>query len=152
MASERDAEKKRISSNYYEGCEFHQEKSHLREHERDADAWKLENDLAKLSGESLVQASGKLAMLDRLLIRLKKQGSRVLLFSQYTETLDVLEEYVSFRFGKAEKAYLRLDGSTNLMVREIGVRAFNAPDSQVFIYLISTRAGGVGLNSRRPTP
>lgn len=85
-------------------------------------------------------------MLDRLLIRLKRQGSRVLLFSQFTETMDVLEEYITLRFGPAEKAYLRLDGQTNRIIRELNTRSFNAPNSSIFIYLISTKAGGVGLN------
>jgi hypothetical protein len=109
-------------------------------------AWDIEEELRTLTGEKLVQASGKLAMLDRLLIRLKRQGSRVLLFSQFTETMDVLEEYITFRFGPAEKAYLRLDGQTNRIIRELNTRHFNAPNSPIFIYLISTKAGGVGLN------
>ena len=146
MIMDRDVERKRVATNHYQGCEFFKEKAHLYEPDIGSVAWTREQELACLTGEALVQASGKLAMLDRLLIRLKRQGSRVLLFSQYTETLDVLEEYATFRFGELGRAYLRLDGETNLMLREIGVRSFNAPGSQIFLYLISTRAGGVGLN------
>ena len=76
--------------------------------------------------------------------RQKAKGSRVLLFSQFTLTLDVLEEYCLEKFGA--HGYLRLDGSTNRIVREMDVRAFNATGSKVFIYLISTRAGGQGIN------
>lgn len=63
-------------------------------------------------------------------------------FGQYTETLDVIQEYVNYRKWK----FLRLDGATNRVTRELEVRAFNAPDSPYFIYLISTRAGGQGIN------
>jgi SNF2 family DNA or RNA helicase len=56
-------------------------------------------------------------MLDRLLLKLRALGSRVLLFTQWVETLDILEEYVNFRFGKADEVYLRLDGSTNRIMR-----------------------------------
>ena len=109
-------------------------------------ASEIEEELRGLTGEKLIQACGKLAMLDRLLLRLKKEGSRVLLFSQFTETLDVLEEYVNYRFGPIERAYLRLDGQTNRIIRELNIRQFNAPNSSVFVYLISTKAGGVGVN------
>ena len=70
----------------------------------------------------------------------------MLLFSQYTETLDVLEEYVAFRFGPKNQKYLRLDGSTNRVHRELDIRSFNHPDSKLFVYLISTKAGGQGIN------
>ena len=70
-------------------------------------------------------------------------GSRLLVFSQYTLTLDVLEEWCQFRLGSK---YSRLDGSTNRIVREMDIRAFNAADSKIAIYLISTRAGGLGIN------
>jgi SWI/SNF-related matrix-associated actin-dependent regulator of chromatin subfamily A member 5 len=102
--------------------------------------------LRGLTGEKLVASSGKLAMLDRLLVRCKGQGSRALLFSQYTLTLDVLEEYVNYRWGALGDAYFRLDGTTNRIAREMDMRSFNAPSSRAFLYLISTRAGGQGIN------
>ena len=102
-------------------------------------------ELRALDGaSSLAAASGKLAVLDRLLTRKKAQGSRVLLFSQFTLALDVLEEYCLQQFGRA--GYLRLDGATNRIDREMDVRSFNVDFSPVFIYLISTRAGGQGIN------
>eukprot|EP01052_Picozoa_sp_SAG31_P010737 SAG31_NODE_596_length_13674_cov_3.806409_11_plen_990_part_00 len=110
-----------------------------------AEAMEMEAELRALGGpSSLAAASGKLALLDRLLLRKKAEGSRVLLFSQYTLALDVLEEYCGQKFGRA--GYLRLDGTTNRIDREMDVRSFNAAGSPVFIYLISTRAGGQGIN------
>ena len=100
------------------------------------------DELAALQGESLVASSGKMMVLDRLLARLQKAGSRVLIFSFFRETLDLLEEYMRFRAYK----YLRLDGNTNKVTRELDVRDFNAPNSEQFVFLISTRAGGVGIN------
>ena len=73
-------------------------------------------------------------------------GSRALLFSQYTLTLDVLEEYVTYRWGALGESYFRLDGTTNRIAREMDMRSFNAPGSRAFLYLISTRAGGQGIN------
>eukprot|EP00966_Prymnesium_polylepis_P070472 1637622-Prymnesium_polylepis.1 len=70
-----------------------------------------------LCGESLVAASGKLALLDRLLTRAKTEASRALIFSQYTITLDVIEEYVRWRWGALGAAYFRLDGTTNRITR-----------------------------------
>ena len=102
--------------------------------------------LRDLSGDALVAASGKLQLLDRLLIKLKASGSRVLLFSQFTLTLDVLEEYARCRWGALGSAFLRLDGSTSRIDREMDMRMFNAPNSSAFLYLISTRAGGLGIN------
>jgi SNF2 family DNA or RNA helicase len=66
--------------------------------------------------------------------------------SQWTQTLDILEEYMQFRWGKPGEAYLRLDGSTNRITREMDVRTFNADGSKAFVYLISTKAGGQGIN------
>ena len=69
-------------------------------------------------------------------------GHRVLLFSQFTSMLDILEDYCELR----DLSYVRLDGETNRVQRRLDVRRFNAPNSNLFIFLISTRAGGLGLN------
>jgi SNF2 family DNA or RNA helicase len=93
-----------------------------------------------LTFERSFLVSGKLQLLDRLLTRVLAQGSRVLVFSQYTLTLDALCEYCAARFGPEGQGYLRLDGQTNRIKRvtnsqkyhlcqEMNVRAFNAPDS-----------------------
>lgn len=92
--------------------------------------------------DAIVDGSGKLKMLDRILPKLKSDGNRVLIFSQFTSMLDILEEYLDLR----QYSYARLDGETNRVQRRLDVRRFNAPKSNLFIFLISTRAGGLGLN------
>ncbi|OEU15290.1 SNF2_N-domain-containing protein, partial [Fragilariopsis cylindrus CCMP1102] len=102
--------------------------------------------LRGLVGEKLVNSCGKLALLDRLMLAKKQKDSRVLVFSQFTLTLDVLEEYVKHRFGRMGVAYLRLDGTTGRIQREMDMRSYNKPGCGIFCYLISTRAGGQGIN------
>ncbi|EZG78189.1 putative SNF2 family protein [Gregarina niphandrodes] len=72
----------------------------------------------------------------------KRIPHKVLVFTQFQLVLDELEAYCKFRGFK----YLRLDGSTNKMIRELDIREFNSPDSSHLVYLICTRAGGVGIN------
>ena len=69
--------------------------------------------------------SGKLQLLDRLLTRVLAQGSRVLVFSQYTLTLDALCEYCAARFGPEGQGYLRLDGQTNRIKRVTNSQKYN---------------------------
>ena len=114
--------------------------------ERTPEAIARETEMRGLVGEKLVASCGKLALLDRLLLAKKAEGSRVLIFSQWTLTLDVIEEYVKFRFGAMGTAYLRLDGETGRIQREMDMRSFNKPGCGIFCYLISTRAGGQGIN------
>jgi len=92
--------------------------------------------------ERLVKNSGKLDLLDKLLPRLKKDGHRVLIFSQMTRMLDILEDYCFWR----EYEYCRIDGSTSGDARDEAMETFNAPGSSKFIFLLSTRAGGLGIN------
>eukprot|EP00667_Euglena_gracilis_P000745 EG_transcript_744 len=92
--------------------------------------------------ETLVNVSGKMRVLDKLLARLKAGGHRVLLFCQMTRMLDILEDYVVWR----SYAYCRLDGSTGPMERDERMEQFNAPDSPLFLFMLSTRAGGLGIN------
>lgn len=87
-------------------------------------------------------ASGKLAVLDRLLPRIFRDNGRVLIFSPFTRTLDILEDYLDYR----QWPYLRLDGAMSLEDREQSVRSFNEPGSHFNVFLLSTRAGGLGLN------
>lgn len=88
-----------------------------------------------------VTDSGKLAKLDQLLSRLKEEGHRVLLYFQMTRMIDLMEEYLTYRNFK----YCRLDGSTKLEDRRDTVHDFQTrPD--IFIFLLSTRAGGLGIN------
>jgi SWI/SNF-related matrix-associated actin-dependent regulator of chromatin subfamily A member 5 len=92
--------------------------------------------------EDIVSVSGKTVMLDKLLLKLKAKHHRVVLFSQFTKTLDILCDYLDFRHHK----YCRLDGSTNRIMREVLINMFNKPESEFFIFCLSTRAGGEGIN------
>ncbi|XP_014294229.1 lymphoid-specific helicase isoform X2 [Halyomorpha halys] len=91
--------------------------------------------------EGLIDTSGKLIMLDGLLKRLKKNDHKVLVFSTFTTILDLLEEYMLMRDYK----YERLDGNNKLEERKEAICRFNQ-DKDCFIFLISTRAGGLGIN------
>lgn len=90
----------------------------------------------------LVAASGKFRVLDRLLTRLKHENRKVIIFSQMTEVLNLIEDY----FHHQQYAYERLDGMTKLTERQDSIDRFNVPDSDVFAFLLSTRAGGLGIN------
>ncbi|XP_077000968.1 SWI/SNF-related matrix-associated actin-dependent regulator of chromatin subfamily A member 1 isoform X2 [Tamandua tetradactyla] len=92
--------------------------------------------------EHIVSNSGKMIVLDKLLAKLKEQGSRVLIFSQMTRLLDILEDYCMWRGYD----YCRLDGQTPHEEREEAIEAFNSPNSSKFIFMLSTRAGGLGIN------
>jgi len=92
--------------------------------------------------EHLVTNSGKLFVLDKLLKKLKEQGSRVLIFCQMTRMLDILEDYLLYRAYE----YCRIDGNSTTQVREEYMEQFNAPNSSKFCFLLSTRAGGLGIN------
>eukprot|EP00004_Rigifila_ramosa_P010956 TRINITY_DN2311_c0_g1_i1.p1 TRINITY_DN2311_c0_g1~~TRINITY_DN2311_c0_g1_i1.p1 ORF type:complete len:1094 (-),score=195.74 TRINITY_DN2311_c0_g1_i1:317-3598(-) len=91
--------------------------------------------------ERVIADSGKLQALDHLLIKLKAEGHRVLLYSQMTRMMDILSEYLTFR----RLSHVRLDGSTKIEERRDKVKDFQAnPD--IFCFLLSTRAGGLGIN------
>ncbi|CAN6201890.1 unnamed protein product [Urochloa humidicola] len=102
----------------------------------------IEGYLPKHYLPSIVRLCGKLEMLDRLLPKLKATGHRVLLFSTMTRLLDVMEDYLVWKKYK----YLRLDGHTSGHERGALIDKFNDPNSQAFIFLLSIRAGGVGVN------
>ncbi|XP_076465125.1 chromodomain-helicase-DNA-binding protein 1-like isoform X2 [Babylonia areolata] len=92
--------------------------------------------------QTLVRGSGKLILLDKLLVRLRDTGHRVLIFSQMVRMLDILAEYLQLRHFP----YQRLDGSIRGDVRKQAMDHFNAEGSQDFCFLLSTRAGGLGVN------
>ncbi|CAG9793458.1 unnamed protein product [Diatraea saccharalis] len=89
----------------------------------------------------LVSDAGKLTVLDSLLKRLKERGHRVLIYSQMTKMIDLLEEYMWHRKHK----YMRLDGSSKISARRDMVADFQAR-TDIFVFLLSTRAGGLGIN------
>ncbi|KAI0134069.1 chromatin remodelling complex ATPase chain ISW1 [Xylariales sp. AK1849] len=90
----------------------------------------------------LVYNSGKMAFLDKLLGKMLTQGSRVLIFSQMSRLLDILEDYCVFK----EFKYCRIDGSTAHEDRITAIDEYNKPGSDKFIFLLTTRAGGLGIN------
>ncbi|KAJ5532663.1 SNF2-related protein [Penicillium frequentans] len=92
--------------------------------------------------EHLVFNSGKMAILDKLLNRMQADGSRVLIFSQMSRVLDILEDYCVFR----EYNYCRIDGTTAHEDRIAAIDDYNKPGSDKFIFLLTTRAGGLGIN------
>ncbi|KAJ4966726.1 hypothetical protein NE237_018575 [Protea cynaroides] len=91
---------------------------------------------------TLIASSGKLQLLEKLLPKLKERGNRVVLFSQFTTMLDILEEFLSF----LGLTYFRVDGKTSSSLRQEQIREFNQANSAVFIFLFSTRAGGLGID------
>merc|ERR1719201_79261 len=92
-------------------------------------------------GNHLLCDSGKFQLLDDILPQMRGKGDRVLIFSQFTMLLDVLERYLKIRSHK----YLRLDGQTPVQERQELIDKFNR-DEQIFIFILSTRAGGLGIN------
>ncbi|XP_016356002.1 lymphocyte-specific helicase-like [Sinocyclocheilus anshuiensis] len=91
--------------------------------------------------EQLVETSGKFLILDRMLPELKKRGHKVLIFSQMTSILDILMDYCYLRCYE----YSRLDGSMSYTDRDENMKKFSS-DPEVFLFLLSTRAGGLGIN------
>lgn len=95
--------------------------------------------------EQLVQSSGKMVLLMKLLPKLQTGGHKVLIFSQMVKVLDLLEELMKLK----NFSYERLDGSVSATFRNAAVRRFNGKTYDKFIMLLSTRAGGLGLNLTR---
>ncbi|KAK2715124.1 hypothetical protein QYM36_009948 [Artemia franciscana] len=95
-----------------------------------------------VTGADLYRVSGKFELLDRILPKLFKFNHRCLVFCQMTQLMNILEDYLNFRGWK----YMRLDGTTKAEDRAEMLKRFNAPDSDYFLFLLSTRAGGLGLN------
>ncbi|KAM9800390.1 chromodomain-helicase-DNA-binding protein 5 isoform 1-T1 [Syngnathus typhle] len=93
-------------------------------------------------GNQLVKSSGKLTLLQKMLKKLKDEGHRVLIFSQMTKMLDLLEDFLEFEGYK----YERIDGGITGGLRQEAIDRFNAPGAQQFCFLLSTRAGGLGIN------
>ncbi|XP_069053587.1 chromodomain-helicase-DNA-binding protein 1-like isoform X2 [Lepisosteus oculatus] len=91
-------------------------------------------------GDHLIEASGKLHLLDSMLAFLHQRSHRVLLFSQMTRMLDILQDYMEYR----GYSYERLDGSVRGEERNLAIKSFSHQD--VFVFLLSTKAGGVGMN------
>ncbi|KAF4550351.1 Chromatin remodeling factor mit1-like protein [Elsinoe fawcettii] len=94
------------------------------------------------SHRNLVEASGKLQLLELLLPKLKERGHRVLIFSQLLDMLTMVEDFLD----GLGMLYHRLDGTLSSLQKQKRIDEFNAPESEYFAFLLSTRAGGVGIN------
>ena len=101
----------------------------------------LEKSVAIPSMEKFIRDCGKLSKLDSLLGELLNGNHRVLVYNQMTKMIDLLEEYLQYR----GYSYLRLDGSTNIATRRDLVHSWQT-DPSIFVFLLSTRAGGLGIN------
>ncbi|KAI0148688.1 PHD/FYVE-zinc-finger like domain-containing protein [Xylariaceae sp. FL1272] len=91
---------------------------------------------------NLVEASPKLLLLNVMLPRLKQRGHRVLIFSQFLHSLTIIEDFLT-GLGLEHN---RIDGNLSALEKQKRIDAYNAPDSTLFAMLLSTRAGGVGIN------
>ena len=91
---------------------------------------------------NLVDASSKFQLLEIMLPKLRERGHRVLLFSQFLSQLDLMEDFLH----GLQLPFMRLDGNVSTLEKQKRIDAFNAPDSPLFAFLLSTRAGGVGIN------
>ncbi|XP_047157581.1 CHD3-type chromatin-remodeling factor PICKLE isoform X3 [Vigna umbellata] len=99
-------------------------------------------DDAKEAYKQLLETSGKLQLLDKMMVKLKEQGHRVLIYSQFQHMLDLLEDYCTYKNWQ----YERIDGKVGGAERQVRIDRFNAKNSSRFCFLLSTRAGGLGIN------
>ncbi|XP_068647282.1 CHD3-type chromatin-remodeling factor PICKLE isoform X2 [Aristolochia californica] len=90
----------------------------------------------------LLESSGKLHLLDKMMVKLREQGHRVLIYTQFQHMLDLLEDYLTHRKWN----YERIDGTVSGVERQVRIDRFNAKNSTRFCFLLSTRAGGLGIN------
>ena len=92
--------------------------------------------------QKMIESSGKMLFLDKLLTKMKTDGKKVLIFSQFTQMLVLLEEYLKFKQYKYEK----IDGSIKNRDRQNSIDRFNNPEQKRDVFLLSTKAGGLGIN------
>ncbi|KAL1801572.1 hypothetical protein ACET3X_001914 [Alternaria dauci] len=100
------------------------------------------SEVAAVSHRNLVEASAKLTLLETLLPKLQERGHRLLIFSQFLDMLNIIEDFLD----GMQLPYQRLDGTMGSLEKQKRIDQFNAPDSPLFAFLLSTRAGGVGIN------
>ncbi|GAB5360182.1 hypothetical protein AAMO2058_000605600 [Amorphochlora amoebiformis] len=101
----------------------------------------LKKDLELLLDHRIVSECGKMILLDRMLRILKENGNKVIVFCQMTRVMDIIEDYLGYN----NYTYCRIDGNTPFDIRESEILRFNT-DPSVFIFILSTRAGGLGIN------
>jgi len=113
------------------------------DHDDEQDGAEPEYDNKDQVLQHLVSVSGKFVLLDKLLPKLRDEGHKVLIYSQFTSLLDILEDYLLWKHHQFE----RIDGTTSLTKRQEAIDNFsNIHNKQCFIFLLSTRAGGIGIN------
>lgn len=95
-----------------------------------------------LDGEHMIDASMKFKFLDKIIPRIIKKGSKILIFTQMTRLLDILDDFLTFRGYK----FCRIDGSTHYIDRESQIEKFQTENCEISIFILSTRAGGLGIN------
>ncbi|XP_053555481.1 chromodomain-helicase-DNA-binding protein 9 isoform X3 [Bombina bombina] len=92
--------------------------------------------------QAMIQSAGKLVLIDKLLPKMKAGGHKVLIFSQMVRCLDILEDYLMHK----RYLYERIDGRVRGNLRQAAIDRFSKPDSDRFVFLLCTRAGGLGIN------
>ncbi|XP_025832998.1 chromodomain-helicase-DNA-binding protein 7 isoform X3 [Agrilus planipennis] len=92
--------------------------------------------------KALINSSGKMVLIDKLLPKLKANGHRVLIFSQMVRCLDILEDYLMYK----KYSFERIDGRIRGNLRQAAIDRFSRPDSDRFVFLLCTKAGGLGIN------
>lgn len=92
--------------------------------------------------KALINSSGKMVLIDKLLAKLKANGHRVLIFSQMVRCLDILEDYLMYR----KYPFERIDGRIRGNMRQAAIDRYSRPDSDRFVFLLCTKAGGLGIN------
>ena len=102
----------------------------------------VEEEEGEQEEEHLIKNSGKMIFVDKLIQKVREQREQIILFSGFKMTLNIIEDVCDMRGVE----YVRLDGSTDLADREKYIEEFTAPNSNIVIFLISTRAGGLGIN------
>ena len=93
-------------------------------------------------GDHLVTNSCKMIFLDKLVEKVRAQGDQMIIFSNFTTMLSIIEDYCELK----EVPYCRLDGATDLEDREAQIEDFTSPGTDKIMFLVSTRAGGLGIN------
>lgn len=92
--------------------------------------------------KNLILSAGKMVLIDKLLPKLKANGHRVLIFSQMVRCLDILEDYLIYR----KYPFERIDGRIRGNLRQAAIDRYSKPDSDRFVFLLCTKAGGLGIN------
>ena len=112
------------------------------EQEPDYAAANDEDEARQIVTRQMVRASGKMDFVNKLLLRMRAEQRKVLIFSQMVRVLDILEDYCSAQ----RYAFERIDGGVSSVARQEAIDRFSDPQSDSFVFLLCTRAGGMGIN------